>query len=280
MSKKIKRANMPKKDIYLVSFSGGKDSTAMLFMLLEKGAPIDYILFSDTGVEFPEMYDHLGEINNILQSKYDLHIDYLKAKNQFIYYMTEYGRVKGKNIGMPYTFPTYKWRWCSGTLKRQPMEKFKRELRKQYEAQGIATVFHDYIGFALDEQNRVEKLLPKETEYQKFEFPLIDYKMTEKDALEYCYGLGFDWEGLYNHFSRVSCFLCPFHDRSIDLYLYEERPELAQVIIDLENSLKEKGLPWKFLSNKSFMESVETEKKKREKKKELSHGLFDNEQEK
>ena len=38
---------------YIVSFSGGKDSTAMLLRLLEEGRPVDDIVFCDTTAEFP-----------------------------------------------------------------------------------------------------------------------------------------------------------------------------------------------------------------------------------
>ena len=47
-----------KPDYYIVSFSGSKDSTAMLLHLLELGEPVDEVLFCDTTVEFPEMYTH------------------------------------------------------------------------------------------------------------------------------------------------------------------------------------------------------------------------------
>ena len=39
---------------HIVSFSGGKDSTAMLLMMLEKGMKVDYIVFVDTGKEFSQ----------------------------------------------------------------------------------------------------------------------------------------------------------------------------------------------------------------------------------
>ncbi len=47
----------------IVSFSGGKDSTAMLIMMIEKNMPIDEIIFCDTGMEFPAMYDHIDRLS-------------------------------------------------------------------------------------------------------------------------------------------------------------------------------------------------------------------------
>lgn len=37
---------------HLVSFSGGKDSTAMLLKMLETGMQIDAVLFCDTGLDY------------------------------------------------------------------------------------------------------------------------------------------------------------------------------------------------------------------------------------
>ena len=38
-----------------VSQAGGKDSTAMLLLMIERGLPIQAVLTADTGMEFPEM---------------------------------------------------------------------------------------------------------------------------------------------------------------------------------------------------------------------------------
>ena len=54
---------------HIVSFSGGKDSTAMLLMMLEKGLQIDDIVFTDTGVEFPEMYEHIEKVEQYINRK-------------------------------------------------------------------------------------------------------------------------------------------------------------------------------------------------------------------
>ena len=54
---------MEKPIFRVCSFSGGKDSTAMLLRLLEEGVPVDVILFCDTGLEFPALYDHIRKVD-------------------------------------------------------------------------------------------------------------------------------------------------------------------------------------------------------------------------
>ena len=51
---------------HIVSFSGGKDSTAMLLMMMEKNLPIDEIIFCDTGKEFPQMYEHIEKVQKYI----------------------------------------------------------------------------------------------------------------------------------------------------------------------------------------------------------------------
>ena len=48
--------------LHVVSFSGGKDSTAMLLKMLEMGMQVDVVLFCDTSLEFPALYDHVHKV--------------------------------------------------------------------------------------------------------------------------------------------------------------------------------------------------------------------------
>lgn len=50
--------------------------------------------------------------------------------------------------------------------------------------------------------------------------------MTEADCLKYCYKRGYDWDGLYRHFSRVSCWCCPLQSLDELRQLYCHFPEL------------------------------------------------------
>jgi len=48
---------------HIVSFSGGKDSTAMLHLLLEQHVPITHLLYFETGWDFPQMQAHLDKVS-------------------------------------------------------------------------------------------------------------------------------------------------------------------------------------------------------------------------
>lgn len=84
-----------------------------------------------------------------------------------------------------------------------------RELAKDYE-------IVEYVGIAADEQHRI-----KDKKY-----PLVTWKMTEKDCLDYCYARGFDWGGLYRIFKRVSCWCCPLQGISETRKLYTHFADL------------------------------------------------------
>lgn len=54
---------------YIVSFSRGKDSTAMLLKMLEDNWDIAEIIYCDTGKEFPQMYEHIEKGKKIYKRK-------------------------------------------------------------------------------------------------------------------------------------------------------------------------------------------------------------------
>ena len=107
-------------------------------------------------------------------------------------------------------------RWCTSRLKDTPRELFLRPLREQYE------VF-EYIGIAADEQYRLERPRNKTTNHIH---PLAEWGWTEADCLKYCYDRGYDWNGLYEHFKRVSCWCCPLQSLAELRHLYKYYPEL------------------------------------------------------
>ena len=198
----------------VVSLSGGKDSTAMLLMMLERGEHIDEIVVCDTGMEFPEMYQHLEK----LEEQVGMSFTRLKASYSFEYLMFDYKRKRGKFQGKcGYGWPRPNARWCTSKLKTDVINRYFRELSKH------KNVIH-CVGIAFDESQRA-----KDKRY-----PLIEYGVTEDQALKYCYSKGFDWEGLYEIFNRVSCWCCPLQPIAELRKLRKFRPDLWKKLCDMD----------------------------------------------
>ena len=57
-------ANENNNNFCALSLSGGKDSTSLLLLMLEKNMPIDAVIYADTGMEFPEMEAHIAKLTS------------------------------------------------------------------------------------------------------------------------------------------------------------------------------------------------------------------------
>lgn len=217
---------MQKPKLHVVSFSGGKDSTAMLLRMIEEGYPIDIILYCDTGLEFPEMEEHIKKVEEYVGRK----ITTIKSEKDFMYYASEKefvhrtDKIPGKNPGdtsVGYGWPNSFARWCTRHLKLEVVDRYLRNLRKSYDV-------IQYVGIAADESQRKKNL----------NYPLIDWGMTEADCLRYCYDRGFDWGGLYEIWGRISCWCCPLKSLSDLRKLKETRPELWSRLEEMDARLQ------------------------------------------
>lgn len=220
---------MDKEKYYVISFSGGKDSTAMLLRLLELGSQINEVVFCDTYKEFPQMYKHIEGIKKVVED-HKIKFTELRSDKTFDYWLLEY-EPKRRNLeafrqkygdAKGYSWADTRIRWCTNIMKIGLMDKYFKELNKQYQ---VIT----YIGIAADEEKRMER---KNQKKQGNKYPLVEWGWSEADCLEYCYSLGYDWDGLYKIFDRVSCWCCP-------LKSLEEMRKLRKHFPDLWEELRE-----------------------------------------
>ena len=200
---------------HIVQFSGGKDSTCMLLMMLERGMQIDDIIFCDTGMEFPAMYEHIAQVRQYIKP-YGKDITILKAEHSFEWYMNEKPRKDGgKGWGWSSMFN----RWCTKALKTS----VQKEYCKTKEP------YISYIGIAYDEPKRHLNIA------DNVRHPLYEWKITEAQALSFCYAHKFYGGGIYKDFKRVSCWCCPLKSLEELRVLYSKYPELWQRLKDMDS---------------------------------------------
>ena len=187
---------MEQKPYYIASCSCGKDSLAMVYRLISKNAPLDEIVFYDTGMEFSAIYRNWEELK-LYAGLCGIKCATLKPKCPFLFSMFEQPH-KGKHDGVI----RYGFGWCGGMCRWGTHEKLIT-IDKYCEEHGATC----YVGIAADEQQRLQK----ERKPYKL-FPLNEWGMTERDCLEYCRACNVGWlengVELYDILDRVSCWCC------------------------------------------------------------------------
>lgn len=220
-------AGTSQKEFHAVSLSGGKDSTAMLLLMIERNMPIDMVLYADTGMEFPEMYDHIAKLDAYLYEQRGIHITVLRHPKGFEYLMFDEPKVKPRSIenrirlGVPLYgngWPGIRARWCTGALKTKLIDKEVKRLK------GELGAIH-YIGIAYDEAWRCKGE----------RYPLVEWGITEAQALQICYERGYDFGGLYEIYNRASCWCCPFQRIGELRKLRKHHPELWANLMELDD---------------------------------------------
>jgi len=188
---------------YIASCSFGKDSLAMILKLLELNYPLDEVVYFDIGAEFESIYTNKELIKKEL-GKREIQFTELKPKHNFFYTMLEkevYKRNGQKQSG---------YKWCGGLCRWGTTLKLNaiKENNKKYGDEFIV----EYVGIAVDEQERLLRERVKRCENRLKLYPLAEWGMTEKGCLNHCYSKGFSWNEngieLYKVLDRVSCWCC------------------------------------------------------------------------
>ena len=178
---------------FYASVSFGKDSLAMLLLLLEKKMPLDEVIFYNSEMEFQAIYDIRDRIRPVLEQR-GVRFTEVRPDASFLYNMLE-RPVNSKKNGFHLGYG-----WCGG-----PCRWGTKLKTRSLDGVALDAEVH-YVGIAADEPERLAKLEPPKCS------PLAEAGMTETDCLAFCYERGFFWEEngvrLYDILDRVSCW-CP-----------------------------------------------------------------------
>ena len=213
----------------IVSLSGGKNSTAMLLQMIELGYKITDIVFADTKLEFPEIYNHLNKLNKYCIEKIGIKITIIKTKYNFedwFYGKWTSGQSKGEIRGFPRVKDPCYW---SRESKYKILNNFCKGHRR-------------YIGIAADESNRKQNK-------KDYEYPLIKWQWTEKKCRDYLQQYPKFYPSILRKFPRTGCWLCPKQSiKSLEI-LYNYYPRLWKKLKKYE-----RDSPHNLRSNKSLNE--------------------------
>lgn len=212
-------------ELNFVSLSGGKDSTALALLSIEKEADARFI-FCDTGNESPKTYAYIDYLDEKLESMTGRKILRIKAdfsreitqKQQKLIAVGEFERADACTpTGIPFLdlavlkgrFPSTMARFCTQKLKIEVIIKeFSKYLRAGYDVR-------DWVGIRADESTRRAKmpemelfLTDDQTGCEAWHYrPIL--KWTANDCFEMMKRHGVEPNPLYKEgFSRVGCFPC------------------------------------------------------------------------
>lgn len=221
---------------HIASVSWGKDSLAMLFILIEKNYPLDEVVFYDTGMEFKAIYETRDKMLPTLKAKGIKYVE-LNPEYDFKYMMFD-KLVNERSGGIHYGYS-----WCGGACRWGTTAKLSA-LRK-YCKNAI-----QYVGIAANEQERFDK-----AKYENKRLILVEEGMTEKDCLNLCYYKGFYWEEngimLYDILDRVSCWCCANKNLKELKNIYTYLPQYWDKLKKLQQRTT---IPMKKLKNKKYGE--------------------------
>lgn len=247
---------------YIASCSFGKDSLAMVLRILEENLPLNEVIFFDTGMEFDSIYHNRDKMKKIL-AEHKILFSELSSKNHFLFDMfvrpIKYRDPKSKQYPIHYGYG-----WCGARGIRWGTSGKLSSIRNHYKKYYHGEEITEYVGIAADEHGRVNNN-PKDGIIKQY--PLVDWSMTEKDCLTYCYDHGWNWYEngveLYSILDRVSCWCCQNKNlkelKNIYMYLPEYWQRLRGLQSRINSPMKGAGKSV-FQLEERFKREIEKEK--------------------
>jgi phosphoadenosine phosphosulfate reductase len=207
-------------DVFYVAYSGGKDSIVLLD-LVQRALPHDQfkVVFGDTGMEFPDTYKLIDDVETELKHK---KIRFIRAKNNNfdpLYSWEQFGP------------PSQTMRWCCSVHKTAPQIIAMRNELKLSDFGGVA-----FIGIRGDESasrseyNELE--CGKKHNGQCSAYPILGWNSAE--LFLYIFENNLPINQAYKRgSSRVGCLVCPLATNKNEYIKNSCYPNESQAYLDV-----------------------------------------------
>jgi 3'-phosphoadenosine 5'-phosphosulfate sulfotransferase (PAPS reductase)/FAD synthetase len=210
----------------------------MLLRMIELDMTIDKIIFCNTTLEYPPLYDYVKRFEKHINRK----IIWVYPKTNFdhwFYGKYTRGKYKGRIRGFPWVVGHG---WCCREFKVYPARDFKPDKD---------TII--YIGYAKGEEDRIQK-------DKNLKYPLIEWGWTEEKCLQYTKDKGI-YNSLYDDFKRLGCWLCPKQRKDSLRILFEKYPKLWNKLLKYEKDSPQGFHPEYKLKDLDYMWRYQTKLK-------------------
>lgn len=212
----------------IASVGWGKDGLAMLHGPIERGMPLDEVVFYDTGMELDAICAERDRMPPLLREN---GIRYVELRPKDPFWRSMFCRpVESRKTGEAHK---HGYGRCGGPCRWGTTEKLRAIDRHAEREPGGATV---YVGIAADETARLEK---ERKPYKRF--PLADRGMREADCLAACCAHGHEREQdgvrLHGILDRVSCRRCKNENQKELRAIKENLPDCRRRLVAMEEAL-------------------------------------------
>ena len=208
-------------EMFVASFSGGKDSQVLLDLVTRVIPSEDIIVvYSDTGYELPTSLNLYKDVESYYKEKYPS-ITFLLAKNHEK--VLKYWDLMGT--------PSNIHRWCCGVMKTAPLYK----LLKDYSGLGRQPQVLSFIGTRAEESLRRSTYLKIAKDAKHANVlnisPILEWNTTEI-WLYLFFNYLFINVAYRNGLGRVGCVICPFGSDWNDYLCNHIFPNTARPFLD------------------------------------------------
>ena len=233
--------NVKNPTLRILSLGAGVQSTVMALMTMTgeiKDKP-DCAIFSDTGAEPKNVYEHLEWLTKQLDfpvyivSKGNLRDDTINgfvSKNGNHKFATIPFFLKNSGMGK---------RQCTNDYKIQPILQKTRQLLgvKKHKRVPKDTIVETWIGISLDEIVRAKEAREK---WNYNRFPLLELELKRHQLIKW-----FEERYPNRSLTKSSCTFCPFHDDKTWREMKKHDPERWQDAVKFDKKLRDRHSKFK-----------------------------------